>query len=149
MGRLRQLESSPSSNPRRHIPLTPTRRTLCARAGDTKVDNLFASLYVVFVYNAVQPHPTITDPALRLANATELGAENPSLAPASGYVYARMRALAGPATLTPHPSRLWAPGNKAPCHGRGRASLGGRRASLARLTECSEANWSSLVCFAF
>ena len=88
VGRLRQLESSPSSNPRRHIPLTPTRRTLCARAGDTKVDNLFASLYVVFVYNAVQPHPTITDPALRLANATELGAENPSLAPASGYVYA-------------------------------------------------------------
>ena len=46
------------------------------------------SLYVVLVQSA-QPHPnvTITDPAMRLANATELAAEPRYARPTSGYVY--------------------------------------------------------------
>ena len=63
---------------------------MCTCAGDTKVGTSRKALYVVYVYSNIEPYPTvtITDPALRLANATELGAEGPSLAPTLGYVYA-------------------------------------------------------------
>ena len=61
-----------------------------AYTGDTKVGTSFVSLYVVVVCSDSEPRPTvaITDPALRPANATELGAEAPNQAPTSGYVYA-------------------------------------------------------------
>ena len=66
---------------------------MCVCTGDSKLGTKYKSLYVVYVknlYSGAPPYPTvtITDPGLRLANATELGAEGPSLAPTIGYVYA-------------------------------------------------------------
>ena len=72
------------------IPAT-TQPTLCVCAGDTKAGTEWVSLYVVAaVTNAVGPTPSVivTDPALRLANATELAAEDPYKRPDFGYVYA-------------------------------------------------------------
>ena len=63
---------------------------MCACAGDTKIGNLFASLYVVHLYGATEPSPTFTktDPALRPANATDFAKEDPRFRPTFGYVYA-------------------------------------------------------------
>ena len=62
----------------------------CACAGDTKATpSSVAPLYVVFLASQLPyPNLTITDPALRLANATELAVEDDIVfSPAVGYVY--------------------------------------------------------------
>ena len=69
------------------IPAT-TQPTLCVCAGDTKLGTTdFVNLWVVAAYN-YNISVIVTDPALRLANATELAAEAPNMRPTIGYVYA-------------------------------------------------------------
>ena len=78
----------PSAAESHHHPTTSCVCVCVVCAGDTKLGTTdFVNLWVVAAYN-YNISVIVTDPALRLANATELAAEAPNMRPTIGYVYA-------------------------------------------------------------